>query len=115
LESLGNLTYGPTISTMGESSLSYTLTDTNMDFLMPLVSLDDPGGLLLYLITQYRFGATGDVAFWGFTGPGGYSAQVNPYASVVPLPAALPLFAAGLSIMGLLGWRRNRKPAAIPA
>jgi hypothetical protein len=35
--------------------------------------------------------------------------------SPVPLPAALPLFATGLGIMGVLGWRSNRKPAAKPA
>jgi len=32
--------------------------------------------------------------------------------SVVPLPAALPLFATGLGALGLLGWRRKRKSAA---
>jgi hypothetical protein len=31
--------------------------------------------------------------------------------SVVPLPAALPLFATGLGALGLLGWRRKRKAA----
>jgi hypothetical protein len=31
---------------------------------------------------------------------------------VVPLPGALPLFATGLGLMGLLGWRRKRKAAA---
>ena len=30
----------------------------------------------------------------------------------VPLPAALPLFAGGLGVMGLLGWRRKRKQVA---
>ena len=30
----------------------------------------------------------------------------------VPLPAALPLFAGGLGVIGLLGWRRKRKVAA---
>jgi hypothetical protein len=30
-----------------------------------------------------------------------------------PLPAALPLFATGLGVLGLLGWRRKRKNAAI--
>lgn len=30
----------------------------------------------------------------------------------VPLPAALPLFAAGLGGLGLLGWRRKKKIAA---
>ena len=29
-----------------------------------------------------------------------------------PLPAALPLFATGLGVMGLFGWRRKRKGAA---
>jgi len=29
----------------------------------------------------------------------------------VPLPAALPMFAAGLSVFGLMGWRRRRKVA----
>ena len=33
-------------------------------------------------------------------------------AQVVPLPAALPLFASGLGAMGLLGWRRKRKAQA---
>ena len=32
-----------------------------------------------------------------------------------PLPAALPLFASGLGVLGLLGWRRKRKNAAIVA
>jgi hypothetical protein len=31
--------------------------------------------------------------------------------SATPLPAALPLFATGLGLMGLLGWRRKRKGA----
>ena len=30
----------------------------------------------------------------------------------VPLPAALPLFATGLGVLGLLGWRRKRKAQA---
>lgn len=34
---------------------------------------------------------------------------VSANGAVVPLPAALPLFAAGLGIVGLLGWRRKRK------
>jgi hypothetical protein len=35
--------------------------------------------------------------------------------SPVPLPAALPLFASGLGALGLLGWRRKRKAAALAA
>jgi hypothetical protein len=32
-----------------------------------------------------------------------------------PLPGALPLFASGLSALGLLGWRRKKKAAALAA
>ena len=35
--------------------------------------------------------------------------------SPTPLPAALPLFATGLGALGLFGWRRKRKAAAITA
>jgi hypothetical protein len=35
--------------------------------------------------------------------------------SATPLPAALPLFASGLGALGLLGWRRKRKAAALAA
>jgi hypothetical protein len=36
-------------------------------------------------------------------------------APVVPLPAALPLFATGLGVLGLLGWRRKKKTAPLAA
>jgi len=32
--------------------------------------------------------------------------------TTVPLPTALPLFATGLGVSGLLGWRRKRRQAA---
>jgi hypothetical protein len=32
--------------------------------------------------------------------------------ATTPLPAALPLFATGLGVLGLLGWRRKRKAKA---
>lgn len=32
--------------------------------------------------------------------------------STVPLPAALPLYGAGLAVLGFLGWRRNRSAAS---
>jgi hypothetical protein len=43
--------------------------------------------------------------------------SVNGAVVPTPLPAALPLFAAGLGITGVLGWRRKRKgsPPSITA
>jgi hypothetical protein len=35
-----------------------------------------------------------------------------PFAEETPIPAALPLFATGLGVMGLFGWSRKRKSAA---
>ena len=37
---------------------------------------------------------------------------VSADAAAVPIPAALPLFAAGLGAMGFMGWRRKRKALA---
>jgi hypothetical protein len=47
--------------------------------------------------------------------PGTYTDGFGDFITITetPLPAALPLFAAGLSAMGFAGWRRKRKaPAA---
>jgi hypothetical protein len=41
------------------------------------------------------------------------SFQLTGTQAATPLPAALPLFATGLGALGLLGWRRKRKAAAI--
>jgi len=51
--------------------------------------------------------------YGSFTGP--VFADGKEVPSTVPLPAALPLFATGLGALGLLGWRRKRKGAAIAA
>jgi len=37
------------------------------------------------------------------------------FAAAVPLPGTLPLFAAGLGMLGLFGWRKKRKDAAVLA
>lgn len=41
-----------------------------------------------------------------------YTLFVASSPSGVPLPAALPLFATGAGLIGLLGWRRKRKAQA---
>jgi hypothetical protein len=38
--------------------------------------------------------------------------QIETVAAT-PLPAALPLFATGLGVIGLFGWRKKRKLAQI--
>ena len=42
-----------------------------------------------------------------------FSAVAVPQVAETPLPAAFPLFASGLGALGLLGWRRKRKTAAL--
>jgi len=37
---------------------------------------------------------------------------VSFQGAIIPLPASLPLFAGGLGLLGLLGWRKRRKAAA---
>ena len=38
-----------------------------------------------------------------------FAPSVGEEAAATPLPAALPLFAAGIGALGLLGWRRKRR------
>ena len=53
-----------------------------------------------------------DAQDWDIT-PGVSFTNIDP--TPTPLPAALPLFAGGLSVIGLFGWRRKRKAAAMAA
>ena len=53
-----------------------------------------------------RFGCCSLQTFGDFT--------VTPVGTT-PLPAALPLFSAGLGVFGLLGWRRKKKLAPLAA
>jgi hypothetical protein len=41
----------------------------------------------------------------------GATVRVDFAAPPVPLPAALPLLAAGLGVMGFMGWRRKQRAA----
>jgi uncharacterized protein (TIGR03118 family) len=46
-----------------------------------------------------------------FNTVGGLFGEIQPLPET-PLPAALPLFASGIGVLGLLGWRKKRKQAA---
>ena len=53
-----------------------------------------------------------DIGFSGMGGPGSGAGLVGTVTST-PIPAALPLFASALGVIGVLGWRRRRKAAAL--
>jgi hypothetical protein len=98
---LGQCVTGPCGISFGGSGASFTFT-----------ILDHPEHL--HLLTWSLFLETGP------GGPGSQLISLNPHLTVslpdglylTPIPAALPLFAAGLGIMGLFGWRRKRKDAS---
>ena len=70
-------------------------------------------------IDTVSFRASGGVHNDAFTGDGTYFAldnmTINEATSATPIPGALPLFAGGLGALGLLGWRRKKKVAALAA
>ncbi len=59
-------------------------------------------------LAEWQYGFTGDPTIATRGGGSCVASAVCP----TPLPAALPLFAGGIGVMGLLGWRRKRKNAA---
>ena len=77
----------------------------------PLFSFQTSGGTdivaNLYSVgTQFYLSVDNPSGLWNPGDPG--TLQV----SATPVPAALPLFATGLGVMGLLFWRSKRKAAA---
>ncbi len=94
--------------------LNYFFTGAPSNFL----TLDQAVGIAATQATpptgqDFFDGTIDEIAYYG----GVLSAnQVAAHAaalapSPVPLPAAFPLLGGGIALMGLLGWRRKRKPA----
>jgi hypothetical protein len=73
--------------------------------------------ILMWLLAggQYGYGDLGNTVNFSFNplsaGVSFTSASGAFLVGEVPLPAALPLFASGLGLIAVLGWRRNRKAA----
>src|SRR5262249_20094177 len=90
--SLDGTTYQQWVNAPGTQNFAFSqnvLTNSTIDFIVGIDPFHEP----------YGFGTTPipvDISFDAAT----------------PLPAALPLFATGLGVMGLLGWRRKRRTAA---
>jgi len=55
--------------------------------------------------------AAGTYTF-GITSPNRRIAEYDISVSAVPLPAALPLYGAGIAVLGFMGWRRKRNVSA---
>jgi len=81
---------GGTLSSFTGGSLDSTISDIEISTPSPDASYN------AYALTGTLVSSGG-----AFAGP--------TYVAPTPLPAALPLFATGLGVMGLLGWRRKRK------
>jgi hypothetical protein len=88
-------------------------------------SLTDPFGLVAIkasdgavfdvTILAFAFGIQSLGAFSGsptFESHDFETIEITAPPAETPLPAALPLFAGGLGVIGLLGWRRKRKQVA---
>src|SRR5262249_49173442 len=120
---------GVTLSETTNSILRLIFLDPNPDQVTPLSSqtFNSPGATTLaalantvanfrqpllqeiYTISFPEF----DQLFTG--GSVNASIDISAGPSPIPLPAALPLFATGLGALGLLGWRRKKKAAALAA
>ena len=72
---------------------------------------NDTTFVILFLIAVEKNG--GSVGFGGHYADLVSARITGPGINEVPLPAALPLFATGLGVLGLIGWRRKRKALAL--
>lgn len=94
------------------SNLTQNITDTlrgqllDFDHLIQILQSVDTFNWSESASSRYAYDYTGFQP-----APGGFSRGYSGTASLVvtPIPAALPLLAAGLGAMGYMGWRRKRK------
>jgi len=91
-------------------SISNLAAQTISKFAMPSDLNDSINGSFVFLNNGTSFGNL-TTATWSIfpTQDTFLKAEFSPVVSVVPLPAALPLYGSGLAIMGFIGWHRRRK------
>jgi hypothetical protein len=80
-----------------------------------LLNLLNTGTSKLYTFDVGASGSSTALDFMGYNVPSNtFLSEVSVTQDEVatPVPAALPLFASGLGVMGLVGWRRKRKMGA---
>ena len=92
---LTNTLYNVRLQVGLSDSISGTGTDSLFAFIDPSFTIDGANSGAYSIFFSEGFG--------------------NDSVPATPLPAALPLFATGLGALGLLGWCRKRKAAALAA
>jgi hypothetical protein len=117
-------------SVPGEPSSIDVTGQTNSSSSFFDFSIDKGNGVFVPLETGVNFGSgfntitlasfidlgTTDRLMITNSGTGNIGGQISALGvTLVPLPAALPLFATGLGALGLIGWRRKKKAAAVAA
>ncbi|MET1410858.1 hypothetical protein ABVF61_01230 [Roseibium sp. HPY-6] len=74
-----------------------------IEFLGLVSATENIAGVFLDLVGAEPFGFAIDNIRFGRRG------DINPPTSIIPLPAALPMFVAGLGVLGIAGYRRRKK------
>ena len=90
-----------------EISLDGNVHDYGLDISLKFVQPLSPTQPSLINLTTSFYECCGN----GFKDQPFVSGSITPVASSVPIPAAFPLFAGGLGLLGLFGWRRKRMAA----
>jgi hypothetical protein len=93
----------------GLAVIAFAGTDINNATTFLSITVDDPNQNFNGVADQFNALSNGS-PYAGFPTAGFWTASFPITAT--PLPAALPLFASGLTALGLLGWRKKRGAAA---
>jgi hypothetical protein len=89
--------------------IAFAGTDINKATTFLSITVDDANQNFNGVADQFNALSNGS-PYAGFPTAGFWTASFPITAT--PLPAALPLFASGLTALGLLGWRKKRGAAA---